>query len=122
MAQEVNIGRWQDRWVEHPFPNMGEPEKAMCYLTDIQHYDEDHLAWLYNKASLHAVDRFFCRSEGDYLCWRDRSAAQPARVAAGLATAPINRLWSASCWISFMSSITLWKWERTGKPQLCGWD
>jgi transposase-like protein len=59
MAQVVNIGKWQDRWVEHPFPNMGEPEKAMCYLTDIQGYDEDHLAWLYNKASLHAIDRFF---------------------------------------------------------------
>ena len=59
MAQMVNIGKWQDRWVQHPFPNMGEPEKAMCYLTDIQRYDEDHLAWLYNKASLHAIDRFF---------------------------------------------------------------
>jgi hypothetical protein len=35
MAQVVNIGTWQDRWVEHPFPNMGEPDKAMCYLTDI---------------------------------------------------------------------------------------
>jgi hypothetical protein len=41
------------------FPNMGEPEKAMCYLTDIQGYDEGHLAWLYDKASLHAIDRFF---------------------------------------------------------------
>jgi transposase-like protein len=59
MAQMVDIGKWQDRWVEHPFPNMGEPEKAMCYLTDIQGYDEDHLAWLYNKASLHSIDRFF---------------------------------------------------------------
>ena len=59
MAQVVNIGSWRDRWVEHPFPNMGEPEKAMCYLTDIQGYEEDHLAWLYNKASLHAIDRFF---------------------------------------------------------------
>jgi hypothetical protein len=59
MAQVVNIGTWQDRWVEHPFPNMGKPEKAMCYLTDIQGYDEDHLAWLYNKASLHAIDCFF---------------------------------------------------------------
>jgi transposase-like protein len=59
MSQMVNIGRWQDRWVEHPFPNMGEPEKAMCYLTDIHGYDEDHLAWLYNKASLHAIDSFF---------------------------------------------------------------
>jgi len=59
MAQVAQIGRWQDRWVEHPFPHMGEPEKAMCYLTDIQGYDEDHLAWLYDKASLHAIDRFF---------------------------------------------------------------
>ena len=59
IAQMVNIGKWQGRWAEHPFPNMGEPEKAMCYLTDIQGYDEDHLAWLYNKASLHAIDRFF---------------------------------------------------------------
>ena len=53
------MGKWQDKWVKHPFPNMGEPEKAMCYLTDVQGYDEDHKAWLYNKASLHAIDRFF---------------------------------------------------------------
>lgn len=53
------VGRWKDRWVEHPFPNMGEPEKAMCYLTDMQGYDEDHIAWLYNKASMHAIDKFF---------------------------------------------------------------
>ena len=59
IAQMVNIGKWQGRWAEHPFPNMGEPEKAMCYLTDIQGYDEDHLVWLYNKASLQAIDRFF---------------------------------------------------------------
>jgi len=59
MTQMVNIGKWQDRWVEYPFPNMGEPEKAVCYLMDIQRYDEDHLAWLYNKASLYAIDRFF---------------------------------------------------------------
>lgn len=59
MGQMVTIGKWQDRWVEHPFPNMGEPKKAMCYLTDIHAYDEDHLAWLYNKASLHAIDCFF---------------------------------------------------------------
>ena len=38
---------------------MGEPEKAICYLTDVQRYDEDHTAWLYSKASMHAVDRFF---------------------------------------------------------------
>ena len=59
MGRAKSIGRWQDRWVRHPFPNMGEPEKAVCYLTDIHGYDEDHVAWLYNKASLHGIDRFF---------------------------------------------------------------
>ena len=38
---------------------MGEPEKAICYLTGYGDYDEDHLAWLYNKASLRAIDVFF---------------------------------------------------------------
>ena len=60
MAQVAPYGRWQDKWISHPFPNMSEPAKAMCYLTDIhEDYTEDHKAWLYNKASLHAVDRFF---------------------------------------------------------------
>lgn len=59
IANMAAIGKWQDRWMTHPFPNMSEPEKAVCYLTDYQDYDEDHLARLYNKASLHAIDRFF---------------------------------------------------------------
>lgn len=53
------IGKWQDRWMTHPFPNMSEPEKAVCYLTDYKDFEEDHLARLYNKASMHAIDRFF---------------------------------------------------------------
>ncbi len=59
IANMAAIGKWQDRWMTHPFPNMSEPEKAVCYLTDYKDYDEDHLARLYNKASLHAIDRFF---------------------------------------------------------------
>ena len=59
MSRVVALGKWRDRWVYHPFPDMSEPEKALCYLTDIQGYDDDHKAWLYNKASLHAIDRFF---------------------------------------------------------------
>jgi hypothetical protein len=43
----------------HPFPSKSEPEKAVCYLTDYDDYEEDHLAWLYNKASLRAIDAFF---------------------------------------------------------------
>ncbi len=59
IAQMAPLGKWQDKWMTHPFPNMSEPEKAVCYLTDYGDYDEDHLARLYNKASLHAIDTFF---------------------------------------------------------------
>ncbi len=59
IASMVELGKWKDKWLEHPFPDMSEPEKSICYLTDYSDYDEDHLAWLYNKASLHAIDRFF---------------------------------------------------------------
>ena len=38
---------------------MSEQEKAVAYLTDLGNYDEEHQAWLYNKASLHGVDSFF---------------------------------------------------------------
>ncbi|WP_281400817.1 hypothetical protein [sulfur-oxidizing endosymbiont of Gigantopelta aegis] len=30
------------------------------------HYDEDHQAWLYNKASMHGIDNFLCRLDVDY--------------------------------------------------------
>lgn len=59
LARMTTIGTWSDRWVLHPFPSMSEPEKAMCYLTDLQDYEQDHLARLYAKASLHAIDSFF---------------------------------------------------------------
>lgn len=56
-----HIGKWRDAWVLHPMPNMSEPEKALCYLTNFGDYDIDHLARLYNKGSLHSVDSFFNR-------------------------------------------------------------
>jgi transposase-like protein len=59
MAQMTTIGKWNDAWVLHPFPSMDEPEKAMCCLTNLGDYASDHMARLYAKASLHAVDRFF---------------------------------------------------------------
>lgn len=51
--------KWSERWVPHPAPDMGEPEKSVCYLTDFGDYDPDHLANLYLKASLRAIDRYF---------------------------------------------------------------
>lgn len=59
IAHMAPLGKWQDKWLIHPFPNMSEPERAACYLTDFGDYDADHLARLYNKASLHAIDCFF---------------------------------------------------------------
>jgi hypothetical protein len=59
MKHPVSIGPWGDKWVTHPYPNIAEPGKEMCYLTDIHDYTEDELAVLYGKASLHAIDRFF---------------------------------------------------------------
>lgn len=53
------IGKWSDRWLVHPFPNMSEPEKAVCYLTDFGDYAPEQIARLYQRASLHAIDRFF---------------------------------------------------------------
>lgn len=59
IAHMASLGKWQDKWLTHPFPNMSEPERAACYLTDFGDHDADHLARLYNKASLHAIDCFF---------------------------------------------------------------
>lgn len=59
MDNMTGMGKWKDMWLSHPFPNMSEPEKAICYLTDYHDYDEDHKAWLYNKASMHGIDCFF---------------------------------------------------------------
>ncbi|HEV2007220.1 MAG TPA: hypothetical protein VGQ88_00715 [Burkholderiales bacterium] len=59
IAHMATLGKWQDRWLTHPLPDMSEPQKAVCYLTDCGDYDADHLARLYQKASLHGIDRFF---------------------------------------------------------------
>ena len=59
IANVSQIGQWKDRWVKHPLPDMSEPEKAMCWLTEHDTFDADHVAWLYNKATIHGVDSFF---------------------------------------------------------------
>jgi hypothetical protein len=59
LASMTPHGTWEDRWFDHPFPTMGEPEKAIAYLTDFRDYDTEHQAWLYNLASLHGVDAFY---------------------------------------------------------------
>lgn len=62
MAAGTKVGQFGDKWVNHPMPNMSEPEKRVCWLTDMGDYDDDHAARLYLKGSLHAVDRFFMQT------------------------------------------------------------
>jgi transposase-like protein len=68
MARMAPIGKWDDRWLRHPLPDMREPEKRVCWLTDIDKPEKEpgkredqlnHAAWLYRKAALHPIDRFF---------------------------------------------------------------
>ncbi|MFZ4534952.1 transposase [Propionivibrio sp.] len=80
MAAVTAHGRWKDGWVRHPMPDMREPVKGMCWLTDIdvmppvlaeddeasatakrEQIDDQltHAARLYLKGALHAVDKFF---------------------------------------------------------------
>ncbi len=59
LATMSERGKWQDRWLNQPFPAISEPEKSVTYLTDLGGYELDQQAWLYNKTSLHGVDSFF---------------------------------------------------------------
>ena len=111
IAQAKTIGQWKDRWVLHPLPSMSEPLKAMCLLTDLGDYDAEHLAWLFNKASLHAVDSWFNRlrrrssllerpisSSGNRgRIWNGYSAYRPEQVSKMLAIlrACHNYIWAA---------------------------
>lgn len=94
IAQMAAHGKWQDKWLIHPFPSMSEPEKAVCYLTDYGDYDPDHLARLYGKASLHGIDSFFMQvrrrlsilerpiatSSANWRTWYGYSAYNPATI------------------------------------------
>jgi hypothetical protein len=92
IAQMATLGRWKDRWLSHPFPNMSEPEKAVCYLTDLKDYDDDHLAWLYNKASLHAIDCFFMQVRRRLSpSWGGPSPPPAVPAVPGTAIAPTTR-------------------------------
>ena len=63
IAKAGKIGKWEDRWAAHPLPDMSEPAKAVCYLTDLRReppdYDVSHTALLYLRATMRAVDNFF---------------------------------------------------------------
>lgn len=83
------IGQFKDAWVQMPMPSMSEPNKAVCWLTAHEDFrkedgsiDEDHIAWLHNKASLHAVDSFFMKTRRSIqMCERPvRSSGNTGRI------------------------------------------
>lgn len=61
LKSQISIGPWRDLWYPFPFPGMNEPEKAVCWLTDLQDrsYDSDQLAELIHKTTMHPIDNFF---------------------------------------------------------------
>jgi hypothetical protein len=59
MQKMKTAGKWDDRWLAHPLPNMAEPDKRICWLTDMGDYDDEHAARLYLNATLHPIDRYF---------------------------------------------------------------
>lgn len=95
MRRMASIGHWGDRWLVHPLPNKSEPDKRVCWLTDIGDYDEEHAARLYLKATLHPVDRFFMQARrrlslaergvpsasADRRIWHGYSAYKPQNLA-----------------------------------------
>ncbi len=69
IAAQRKVGTFGDAWVRMPLPTMSEPEKAVCWLTAHDDFrdgngnvDHDHVAWLHNKGSLHAVDTYFMKT------------------------------------------------------------
>ena len=98
------IGKWQDRWVLHPLSDMREPNKLICWLTDIEPLAADpkarddqlnHHARLHLKASVTEVDRFFMQvrraltmaergvvsASSDRRLWFGKNAYNPAVLA-----------------------------------------
>ena len=59
LRRDVVPSRWQDRWAAHPFPDMSEPEKSLCHLTDRDGLSPSRRAAFHVYGSLHGIDRFF---------------------------------------------------------------
>lgn len=61
LSELVRVGPWGDKWMPHPFPNIGEPKKAVCWLTDLDDkaYTHFELGKLFLRGSLLPIDRYF---------------------------------------------------------------
>lgn len=43
MKRMATLGQWDDRWLTHPLPNRGEPDKRVCWLTNLGGYLKSRL-------------------------------------------------------------------------------
>ncbi len=60
LACMTSHGKWQDQWLVDPIRSRQcASQRKPWPISPTGDYDEDHQAWLYNKASLRGVDSFF---------------------------------------------------------------
>ena len=99
IAAAQQLGKWQDRWAEHPLPTVNEPHKAMCWLTPDEGMDDDRKADLHLRAGLARVDNVFMKSRrlfsalerpigtssGNHRVWHGYAPYNPAMVGTYLA-------------------------------------
>jgi len=82
VRKKAPVGPWRDMWVDVLSSLKSEPEKKVCHLTDFSDYDEDHLAPLLDRASLHGIDRYFAqvRNSVSLLARAPSSASNAGRI------------------------------------------
>ena len=82
LKTKAPAGPWKDMWVDVPSRLKSEPERRVCHLTDFGDYDDQHLAALLDKASLHGIDRFFAqvRNSISLLARAATSASNTGRI------------------------------------------
>lgn len=129
LAKMVPRSKWGDRWFNHPISGMREPEKRVCWLTDIDPVETDlvkrkhqvsHHALLHLKATMTAVDRFFMQvRRGITLAKRAvLSSNTDRRLWFGKAPTTL-RSWCWS-WASSGPTSTTARWAGTGRRRPCG--
>ena len=91
IANMVAIGKWQDKWMTHPFPNMSEPEKAVCYLTDYRCDEPDDWPGFTIKPRCTRLITSSCRCAGGCRYWSDQSRQPIMPSVPGMGTVPITR-------------------------------
>ena len=58
----IRMGKWDDEWIEHPFPTLNEPQKAMAWLTPNLTLDEDRVIDMFLRSGLSRIDNVFLKT------------------------------------------------------------